>query len=286
MGQDSKIEWTDHTFNPWIGCSKVSDGCDNCYAETLNHRMGWTEWGPHGERYLTSDGNWNAPKSWDRQAAKAGVRKRVFCSSLADVFDNRAPEGARERLWELIKATPNLDWLLLTKRPENIDKMLPADWVCKPKPPVGGEQGTYPNVCLGISAENHLTFYDRWYKLTGIACSKRFVSYEPALGSIRLDPNMFDARTLPGWFICGGESGPAARRMKKEWVVNLMRECRELGIPFFFKQWGTYSSNPLTDSHSIAHAKVHDPETNGKGGALIDGMLLRQIPRWLKMETK
>src|ERR1700712_493898 len=116
MGENSKIEWCDHTFNPWIGCQKVSPGCDNCYAEALmDKRLGRVEWGPHGERLRTSPANWAKPLQWDRAAAKAGVRHRVFCASLADWLDNKVPRRWRIDLAAIIRQTPNLDWLLLTK---------------------------------------------------------------------------------------------------------------------------------------------------------------------------
>lgn len=125
--QNSKIEWTDHTFNPWMGCQKVSAGCDHCYAETMmDKRFNKVEWGPHGERKRTSDQNWKAPLRWAKQANELGTRPRVFCASLADVWDNRAPSEWRSELFHLIRATPELDWLLLTKRPENIRKMYRA----------------------------------------------------------------------------------------------------------------------------------------------------------------
>lgn len=142
MGENSKIEWTHHTFNTWWGCVKVSPACDNCYAESLSKRFG-DHWGPKAEYRTFSDKHWNEPLRWNRAAEKAGERHRVFCASMADVFDNRAPEGARERLWALIRQTPHLDWLLLTKRPQNIAEMLPEDW---------GDG--YPNVWLGVTVEN------------------------------------------------------------------------------------------------------------------------------------
>ena len=120
MAETTKISWTDHTFNPWIGCQSVSPGCDNCYAEALTNRHRWTQWGPDGERKRTSPAYWKKPLTWDRRAGETGQQELVFCASLADVFDNQAPPGAREDLWELIRNTPNLDWQLLTKRPREL----------------------------------------------------------------------------------------------------------------------------------------------------------------------
>jgi protein gp37 len=121
------IEWCDFTFNPWIGCGKVSPGCDHCYAEAMmDRRHGHVQWEPQGERSHTSDGNWRQPLKWPGQAN--GCRPRVFCASLADVFDKKVPKEWRSDLWELIRQTPELDWSLLIKRPQNIRKMLPSDW--------------------------------------------------------------------------------------------------------------------------------------------------------------
>jgi protein gp37 len=152
MGENSKIEWCDHTFNPWIGCQHVSPGCDHCYAEALmDHRYGKVQWEPHGERKRTSEGNWKQPYRWAKAARQSGTRARVFCASLADVFDNKAPEGARADLFRLIRETPEMDWLLLTKRPQNIVRMLPADW-----------DNGYSNAWLGITAESEEFYRMRW----------------------------------------------------------------------------------------------------------------------------
>jgi protein gp37 len=140
--KNSKIEWTDHTFNPWYGCQKVSDGCDNCYAERdVDKRFHLTQWGPHGERRRASEAKWREPRSWARAVHDTRNHPRVFSASWADVFDNQAPDEWRADLFQLIKETPELDWLLLTKRPQNIRKMLPRDW---------GDG--WHNVWLGITA--------------------------------------------------------------------------------------------------------------------------------------
>jgi protein gp37 len=224
MGEDSKIDWTDHTFNPWIGSQRVSLGCDHCYAETLNNRYCWNGagWGPHGPRKLTSKATWKAPRRWHRKALKAGERRRVFCASLADVFDNKAPEGARDRLFKIVRDTSMLDWLLLTKRPENIRQMLPDDW-----------RDGYANVWLGVTAENQDMYNRRWRILSKIPAMVRFISCEPALGPIHI---MGHGSGHPDWIICGGESGSQARRMKRLWVRHLRDQCKELGVAFFIKQ--------------------------------------------------
>jgi protein gp37 len=225
MAESSKIEWCDHTFNPWIGCQKVSPGCDRCYAEKMmDHRYGKVKCGPHGKRKRTSDDNWKRPYRWARES---GTRPRVFCASLADIFDNKAPEGARDNLFRLIRGTPELDWLLLTKRPQNIIKMLPPDW---------GDG--YPNVWLGITAADAENYRLRSPILSRIPAVVRFVSYEPAIGPLG-SIDIGTAACLPDWIICGGESGADARRMKPAWVRAMRDECADLDIAFFMKQIGT-----------------------------------------------
>jgi protein gp37 len=226
MGEKTEIAWTDSTLNPWIGCQKVSAGCDNCYAETLmDKRYHKVEWGPHGERKRTSASNWRQPITWNKHhaafQAQHGRRQRVFCASLADVFDNKAPVGAREDLFQLIRDTPELDWLLLTKRPENISKMLPADW-----------SNGYPGVWLGTTCEDQSAYDRRWPILASVPAAVRFISYEPALGDIWLP----SGDVQPDWLICGGESGSGHRYMKPEWAMHAAIQCDALGIAFFMKQ--------------------------------------------------
>lgn len=222
MAENSKIEWTDHTFNPWIGCQNVSAGCDHCYAETLmDKRYGKVQWGPHGERKRTSPANWRKPYQWAKAARQQGTRPRVFCASLADVFDNKAPYGARADLWSVIFDTPELDWLLLTKRPENIAKMLPVSWDDGPS-----------NVWLGTTCEDQRAYDRRWPILRDTPARVRFVSYEPAIGRVDIGIN----GPWPDWIICGGESGPGARFMKPEWADLMLMQCRKRGIAFFMKQ--------------------------------------------------
>lgn len=253
MGENTKIEWATHTFNPWIGCQKVSPGCDHCYAESLATRYGWTTWGPHGERKLTSDANWRKPLQWARAARKAGVRERVFCASLADWLDNQAPAPWRERLAVLIDETPEIDWLLLTKRIENFDKLAP--WHADDVP---------PNVWLGITCEDQERYDRRWPILAGIGARVRFISYEPALGPLRLG-----AGSLPCWVIAGGESGHGARPAHPQWFRDLRDECAASGVAFLFKQWGEFSPGPPVDHILVANGEVHEFQRRlwaGRGG--------------------
>ena len=255
-------------LQPWIGCQKVSPGCDNCYAETLSNRRGWTQWGPEGERVRTAPSTWKNPPRWDRAAARLGERHRVFCASLADVFDNQAPEGAREDLWELIRQTPSLDWQLLTKRPQNLKRCS-----C---PKTGAPAATPTSGSASAPRTRRSTTGDgRSWRQPPAAL--RFISYEPALGPVVLGGH----EDHPDWVIWGGESGPGPRPMQPDWARRITRECQDLGIAVFGKQWGSYASNPMTAEQGIPArtVRLHDPETNGKGGALLDGQTWRQFPR-------
>jgi len=266
MAEGSKIEWTDHTFNPWTGCTKITPGCDHCYAEGWAKRSGHVKWGNHERKRTTTD-YWKAPVIWNRNAdrfeAANGHRQRVFCASLADVFDNQAEADWRKDLFSLIRQTPRLDWLLLTKRPFNIARFLPDDW-----------GNGYHNVWLGMTAEDQERFDARWQHLASVPAVVRFVSYEPAIGAL----SIADADVKPDWLIVGGESGGGARSMKPAWVRSIVDECRQFGVAPFFKQWGTPKNNPLfaTYYYSQDALKVIDP--NGKGGGLLDGKIVREFP--------
>ncbi|QEL14743.1 phage Gp37/Gp68 family protein [Limnoglobus roseus] len=245
MVENSKIEWTHHTFNPWIGCTRVSPACDHCYAETWARRYGAVEWGAGKPRKLTSEANWQQPLKWNREAEKTGQRKRVFCASLADVFDNAVSYEWRERLWRLILDTPHLDWLLLTKRIGNADHMLPL-------------KGTPKNVWLGISVVNQREADRDIPKLLKTEANVRFLSMEPLLGPVDLnrientdgfhasaltrqvDGNYYEFEKTIDWVIVGGESGKDARPMSPHWARDLRDQCAVAGVPFLFKQWGEW----------------------------------------------
>jgi len=221
MGFNTKIEWTTHTFNPWWGCTKVSDGCKFCYAELLSNRYGHHVWGAGKPRRLLSDKHWKEPIKWNAQAERDGLRNRVFCASMADVFEEEAPVQELNRLWSLIRQTPMLDWQILTKRPERIAANLPFDW-----------GGGYRNVWLGTSVEDGRVI-DRIGHLIAIPAIVHFLSLEPLIGPL---PNL-PLENIQ-WVIVGGESGPGARPIDEDWVLEIQLQCRATGIPFFFKQWG------------------------------------------------
>lgn len=237
MGENTTISWTDHTFNPWIGCHKVSEGCKNCYAEKLvKNRMGWDVWGAHRARKRTKT-PWANVVKWDRQAAKEG-RKRVFCASLADVFEDR-PELTvwRSEMWQIVAQCTNLDWQILTKRPENVAAMLPADW---------GDG--YPNVWLGVSVESMETA-GRIATLASTPAVVRFVSYEPALGELSENLDL----TGIHWLICGGESGAKYREMDIEWARSARVLCEKSGVAYYFKQMSAFRSGQGDRLDGVAH---------------------------------
>lgn len=284
MGKDSAIQWTHHTFNPWRGCTKVSPGCAHCYAETLSKRnpavLG--KWGPSGTRVVASGSKWREPLAWDRAAKISGERHRVFCASLADVFEDwsgpmahsngnrvwmaeggawmwmndRRPnpgcrlvtmDDVRDRLFTLIEATPNLDWLILTKRPENIAPTCNrTGWSIK------------PNVWLGTTVEDQEQADARIPILLDTPASVRFLSVEPMLQEIVLDRVGAKAqwehmsrsairREWPGlpelsginWVIVGGESGSKARPFNLAWGRSIRDQCRSARVPVFIKQMGS-----------------------------------------------
>lgn len=242
MAKNSQIEWTHHTFNPWWGCSKVSPACNNCYAEQWAKRMGHQIWGAAASRRFFSDAHWNEPITWNEEASLSGHRERVFCASMADVFERRSELNAqRERLWKLIERTPNLDWLLLTKRPQNIENMVP--WA-----------GRWPvNVWLGTTVENQAFAEMRLPFLLKHPAAVRFLSCEPLLGSLDLRP-WFQRRGLfpINWVIAGGESGPGSRPMHPDWAKNLLHQCQESGVPFHFKQWGHWVPAELANQQATS----------------------------------
>lgn len=262
MGKNSAIEWTDHTFNPWIGCTKVSAGCKNCYAETLmDTQYGRVEWGVNGTRIKTSEEYWKQPHKWNKDG-----KKNVFCASLADIFEDRDDLIRwRIELFDLILATPNLNWLLLTKRPENVLKMVPNSWQSRlPK-----------NIWMGTSIEDQESAYDRLPELLVLPAQIRFLSVEPLIGEVDLcmgihqSPNgKLIGTSLEGihWVIVGGESGRNARQMKSKWVQKIHTQCVSTGTPFFFKQWGEWIETDLaikmglvdTYSDGEKHEKVGD----------------------------
>ncbi len=286
MASESKIEWCDSTFNPWIGCTKVSPACDHCYAavSTPARAIG-VEWGAGKPRRRTSEANWKLPLRWNAQGffqcrncglrgderewlsaphpddgspvrgcprcRSVGIdpaRRRVFCASLADVFDNEVDPQWRADLFDLILLTPNLDWLLLTKR---IGNALPMMLLAR-QHQARDEHGSLlpvilPNVWIGATISNQQEADRDIPKLLETPAVVRFLSMEPLLGAVNLrilpadpDPWSGGPKWGPDWVIAGGESGHHARPMHPDWARSLRDQCASAGVPFLFKQWGEW----------------------------------------------
>lgn len=248
MAEQTKIEWVDHTFNPWIGCTRVSPACDNCYAAAMAHRRKWARFEPRAPRRRTSAGNWQQPLRWNRKAEKAGYRARVFGPSLADPFDAEVSTEWREDYLRLIEATPQLDWILLTKRP-----LVARKFFANRKVP--------DNLWPGITAESQAMLDLRAPHLLAIDARVRVVSAEPLLDALDLRRWQHGL----GWVIAGGESGPRARPSDPEWFRSLRSQCAAAGIPLFFKQWGEHGQDMLKVGRR-------------KAGALLDGRPHRGAP--------
>jgi protein gp37 len=243
MGADSAIQWTDHTFNIAWGCEQISPGCDNCYAKAWAKRTGLEVWGPDAPRRTFGEKHWSAPLGWNERAKKAGRIERVFCSSMADVFeDHPTIEVQRARLWSLIVATPHLRWMLLTKRPENIERMTSSDVALE----------AIGRSWVGVTAETQEYYDRRWPILARVPAARRFVSNEPALGPLTLICEGCGGTTgdhmtpdqggcsawFPDWVITGGESGGGARPYDVAWGQDLHGQCEGTRIAFLWKQLG------------------------------------------------
>lgn len=313
MGEKSHISWTDNTFNYWIGCTKVSVGCDNCYAEREQDlRYGRARWGKGNARYLTSESNRKTPFKWEREAARSpwtcprctlpsvghtepgpchacGTecvpnRPRVFTASLSDVFDEEVPDAWRDSLFDIIRKTPHLDWLVLTKR---LAKMLRYVRGLAYR----GAANVPGNAWWGCSIEDQPTANLRVPELLKlrqwVGDAPLWLSVEPLIGPIdlnALEPNRletFNALTGEGevrdgsdtestggahvdWVVVGGESGPAARPMHPDWPRLLRDQCVAAGVPFHFKQWGEWAPAPDVG----CECESEDHECGGENSSL------------------
>jgi protein gp37 len=227
MGKNSKIEWTHHTFNPWWGCTRVSAACKHCYAEAWAKRVGEKIWGPKAPRRFFGDLHWSGPRKWNNEAKMRGERARVFCASMADVFEERKDlNPTREKLWGLIEETTYLDWLLLTKRPQQILATVPwkTQW---PR-----------NVWIGTTVEDQKCAEDRLPHLARVPSAVRFISAEPLLDELSIASWLGSSID---WVITGGESGPNARPSSPSWFRSLLLQCMHANVPFHFKQWGDWA---------------------------------------------
>lgn len=311
MAEKTEISWTDATFNIAWGCQKVSPACEHCYAETWARRYG-VGWGPKAERRTFGEKHWQEPLKWNRKAEREGRRLRVFCSSMCDVFeDHETVAGELVKLWPLIRSTPNLDWLLLTKRAERIKECLPDDW-----------GAGYLNVWLGVTAENQEWADKRIPHLLNVPAAVRFVSCEPLLGRLDLrhlryrvcaddspiqpvggcveDYDALKGEAIIGrvgyncgrlsWVIVGGESGPHARPMNPAWARSLRDQCVAAGVAFHFKQWGCllpYGQGKIPIGSLVnpsrnriqAHDHVFTRMDKHEAGRLLDGREWNDLPR-------
>lgn len=269
MGANTRIEWAHHTFNPWYGCQKVGPGCDYCYAEGWAKRSGLVQWGPGAERRRSSAANWRKPLAWNAEAGRLGVRYRVFCASLADVFDNAVPIPWRMDLFSLIAQTPHLDWLIVTKRVGNVMKMCTGDGLMFDM--------IAARVWLGITVCNQEEADRDIPKLLEIPAKVRWLSCEPLLGPVDIERHLLstydkaahDVQMRAGlpqddkldWVVVGGESGPHARPMHPDWARSLRDQCATWGTPFLFKQWGEWApaeSTPDDDRSYPERWIAHD----------------------------
>jgi protein gp37 len=243
VAETTPIQWTDGSWSPWEGCDQISPGCTNCYAKAMNDWLRKGEnWGPGAPRRVYSDEHWRKPLKWNRKAAVNREQWKVF-PSVCDPFDKDAPEGQRERFWELIAQTPNITWLLLTKRVGNVPGMVPGAWL---------EVGGWPkNVWPGATFVNQEEVDRDMHKLLRLPAPVRFGSFEPLLGEIDLeqggaigvgcdDMPPYERRTWPelDWTIVGGESGRNARPLTLEWVRKIVKQCKAAGTPVLVKQLG------------------------------------------------
>ena len=248
MGKGSKIEWTDDTFNIVHGCTKVSEACQFCYAELWDKRKLYskeepkeTHWGPNASRLKLSPEYWEDPLKWNRQAERKGIKSKVFCSSMADVFEAHPDlDSERIKLWHLIENTPHLIWQLLTKRPENILKMIPTSW----------NQNFPKNIWAMTSTENQKRFDERVKYILDVPAVVRGFSCEPLLSAIVFGAAFAQVDKSSLWVITGGESSNGAARVRVsnlDWFTGLRDQCLNLNIPFFFKQWGNRHENGAYD---------------------------------------
>jgi protein gp37 len=228
MGKETGIAWANSTFNPWLGCAKISEACDRCYAETMvTGRMGKPNWGKDAPRTRTSVSYWKQPFKWDKDAAAAGIKSRVFCGSLCDIAEDRSDlDPIRADLWPIMEQTKNLIYLMLTKRPALLTKIVPPSWL----------KNWPENVWPGTTAENQFWYDHRRPLLMKVPSRIHWFSLEPLLGPInlRFDNNEGSA----DWFIVGGESGKGSRPMEAEWIRSIRSQVETHGKAFFFKQKG------------------------------------------------
>jgi len=287
MAENSKIEWTEHTFNMIWGCTKVSEGCQNCYAESFSKRVGLKVWGQDVDRRFFGENHWQQPFKWNKAAERLGVMHRVFCGSMCDVLEDREElEPLRRRVFDIAVSTPNLLWLFLTKRPENAVRMFPAYW----------DKDWPRNAMFGVTLENQRRLDERMPHIIQFQRvfpgSLIFASCEPLLSELDWTPQPYrDTHVinynswLPyfDWVIGGGESGPRARPCQVDWARKLRDDCRnraDMGrpwpLPFLWKQWGQFA--PISGAaYHIAAPMVRFADKK-KAGRTLDARTWDDVP--------
>jgi len=258
----SKIEWTEQTLNPIIGCKKISPGCKNCYAETMANRLSKIKITKRYAHVIT-DGKWNGLTSYQFEGIFEMVQYRkkptmYFMPSMGDFFYENVSFWWLDEIFEQVKKCPQHTFQILTKRPERMLQYFTRHIF----PPV--------NVWLGVTAENQKYLEERWSYLSNIPAKVKFISYEPALGPIDIEK----LETKPDWIICGGESGHNARPMHPDWVRSLRDQCESANVPFFFKQWGEWSPSPKYDAWNCKSFYFEDGKTMYKIGKKLSGSKL------------
>lgn len=247
MAENSEIAWTDHTVNPWWGCAKVSPACANCYAEGVAHRFGGDLWGPDAPRRIRIEAAASEALRYERRAVKQGVRFKVFCASMADFFEDRPDlDLPRLEFLDVIRQTPHLDWLILTKRPDAVQSALLRAFEAVMVD--GGEIATWlahwldgkppTNVWMGTTVESQEWAQKRLPSLLSIPAARHFVSIEPMLEAVNIAEWLKPTAARPrlDWVIVGGESGRNARAMSLLWAISLRTQCATAGVSFFMKQ--------------------------------------------------
>lgn len=287
MAEQTGIAWTRSTFNPWIGCTKIGPGCDACYAEALDKRMrygGATHWGDDKPRFRTSLSNWKKPIQWNyeagiERASGANAVRRwawhtpgfwpVFCASLADVFDNQVPDAWRHDLWSLIEATPNLSWLIVTKRIGNVERMVPARWIVDGFPK---HVRLLATICNQGEAGRDIP------KLLMLPV-KNGISYEPALGPVHWPPFL---RLGVQWIIFGGESNQGAHKARGfdiAWAEEGVAQCREAGVPAFVKQMGSNAYRISSKTGEPIHYR-YDDRAGADPAGWAPHLNVQEFPAW------
>ena len=255
MGQTTGIEWCDSTFNPWWGCTKVSDECDHCYAADGSNRYGFKIWGHDAPRRFFGDHHWNQPLKWNAEAKAAGVRRRVFAGSYCDVMEDRRDlDPHRKRLYERIEQTDWIDWLLVSKLPQNFKRLCPPSWIDSP-----------PRNVWAITTVGTAKSLWRIDAIKTAPAAIRGLSIEPLLMDL---PTIGEHLDGIDWCIVGGESGHQARAMEQDWARRIRDECLSRKIAFFFKQWGEFG--PSGD------VMVRMGKKNA--GSTLDGQQWKEFP--------